>query len=311
MATPTNSIKLFILCVILTDVSHISQTTRYFFNSDHATSSRFENQFAINQRKLDYSCTGAEQLKCNWTFQGFQTNALHQLFYHTQYTRRNLAIPIDFRFCVKILIIQLSGDIALNPGPIKFPCGGCYRPVASNHRAVYCEACYLWWHIKCAAISASEYVKLSNDDEPWLCRNCNTFHFSDSYFEPNISLDSSIQSDCEDNDIPAIFDELINIKKESPNKFTCAYININSLRNKFDFLKEILIKNIVDILFIAETKLDGSFPDAQWQVNGYHLWRADRNDKGGGIAVYLRSDIAGDRKSNLEFTDIESIFIEV
>jgi hypothetical protein len=30
------------------------------------------------------------------------------------------------------------GDISLNPGPIKYPCGKCYKPVAKNHRALYC-----------------------------------------------------------------------------------------------------------------------------------------------------------------------------
>jgi hypothetical protein len=30
------------------------------------------------------------------------------------------------------------------------------------------------------------------------------------------------------------------------------------------------------MLFLAETKIDDQFPDAQFQVNNYHFWRADR-----------------------------------
>ena len=72
-----------------------------------------------------------------------------------------------------------------------------------------------------------------------------------------------------------------------------------------------MIKKTVDLLFIAETKLDDSFVNAQFMVDNYHLWRADRTQNGGGVAAYLRSDIAGDRKSDLDFKHIEGINIEV
>jgi exonuclease III len=45
------------------------------------------------------------------------------------------------------------------------------------------------------------------------------------------------------------------------------------------------------MLFLAETKIDDQFPDAQFQVNNYHFWRADRTAYGGGIAAYVRSDL--------------------
>ena len=65
------------------------------------------------------------------------------------------------------------------------------------------------------------------------------------------------------------------------------------------------------MLFLAETKLDQSFVDCQFKVDNYTLWRADRTLSGGGLAVYLRSDIAGDRKKQFEFNCIESIGIEI
>jgi hypothetical protein len=43
-----------------------------------------------------------------------------------------------------------------------------------------------------------------------------------------------------------IFDELKDIKKKHPNKFICSYININSFRNKFGFIKDLLISNTCD-----------------------------------------------------------------
>ena len=48
-----------------------------------------------------------------------------------------------------------------------------------------------------------------------------------------------------------------------------AHINVNSFRNKFEPFREVLLQNIFDILSIQETKLDDSFPDAQFNVSMY------------------------------------------
>ena len=47
-----------------------------------------------------------------------------------------------------------------------------------------------------------------------------------------------------------------------------AHLNINSLRNKIDYLIGQVTGNI-DILMISKTKLDISFPTGQFLINGY------------------------------------------
>ena len=42
---------------------------------------------------------------------------------------------------------------------------------------------------------------------------------------------------------------------------------------------------------ITETKLDDSFPTMQFNIEGYHTFRLDRNEYGGGILIYVRDDI--------------------
>jgi hypothetical protein len=42
---------------------------------------------------------------------------------------------------------------------------------------------------------------------------------------------------------------------------------------------------IKNMLIIAETKLDETFPDSQFEVENYHLWRADRSSHGGGMLL--------------------------
>ena len=65
------------------------------------------------------------------------------------------------------------------------------------------------------------------------------------------------------------------------------------------------------MLTIAETKLDESFNSAQFQIENFHLWRADRTANGGGLLTYIKSDIPSDRKHKLECKIIESIFTEI
>ena len=81
-----------------------------------------------------------------------------------------------------------------------------------------------------------------------------------------------------------------NIRSKNPNRLIIAQLNINSLRYKFDSLVEILRSN-VDILLISETKIDSSFPTAQFKIEGYTTYRLDRNSNGGGILLYVREDI--------------------
>ena len=40
---------------------------------------------------------------------------------------------------------------------------------------------------------------------------------------------------------------------------------------------------------ISETKLDENFPTSRFMINGFSApFRLDRNDKGGGIILYIR-----------------------
>ena len=68
-------------------------------------------------------------------------------------------------------------------------------------------------------------------------------------------------------------------------------LNIVSIKNKFESLREIVSTN-VDILLICEMKLDSSFPRAQFHIHGFgEPYRFDRNGKAGGILLYIHDDI--------------------
>ena len=67
-----------------------------------------------------------------------------------------------------------------------------------------------------------------------------------------------------------------------------GHYNINSVRNKFDDIFPLFVKHGIDILDIAETKLDNSFTSAQFGVTNYKLYRQDRNSKGVGVVLYVK-----------------------
>ena len=96
------------------------------------------------------------------------------------------------------------------------------------------------------------------------------------------------------------------------NGIIIAYLNINSMRNKFDFLK-VIISNKIDILGIAETKLDDTFPTKQFALDGFHsLFRYDRNRYGGGILVYAKHGIQAEELKEYQLPrDIECGFVEI
>ena len=90
-----------------------------------------------------------------------------------------------------------------------------------------------------------------------------------------------------------------------------SHLNINSIPNKFDALS-LIVKNNVDILMISETKLDDSFPTAQFLLHGFSTpYRLQRNSKGGGIMLYIKEDIPSRLLNIKSKTGIETILLKL
>ena len=109
----------------------------------------------------------------------------------------------------------------------------------------------------------------------------NNCHFSSENIDQSILCNETTDS----------VSRLTEIKQKNPCNPSFAYINVNSIRNKHAELFTIVDSNI-DILTIAETKLDCSFPTAQFLVDRYkEPARKDRSKHGGGLLVYVKEDI--------------------
>ena len=80
-------------------------------------------------------------------------------------------------------------------------------------------------------------------------------------------------------------------------------ININSIRNKFQFLASKVISNL-DVLLVSEAKLDDSFPTAQFLLDGFSKpCRLDRCSNGGGLLLYIKGDISSRLLTDLRLSD--------
>ena len=112
-------------------------------------------------------------------------------------------------------------------------------------------------------------------------------------------IDSSFSAggDCEPSaspcgsDVRDTFLELRNFRSKHPKNMIISHYNINSIRNKFYEMKIILELQLCDILGVAETKLDKSFPMKQFCIDNYKLYRQDRNSRGGGVMLYIKDTI--------------------
>ena len=98
--------------------------------------------------------------------------------------------------------------------------------------------------------------------------------------------------------------------KDNLNKIIFAHLNINSIQNKFDSLADV-IKDNIDILMISETKVDYTFPDGQFFLDGFGKpFRLDRNRNGRSIMLFIRNGIPG-KVVSTDDRPIESVYVEL
>ena len=97
-----------------------------------------------------------------------------------------------------------------------------------------------------------------------------------------------------------IFNAVKGFYLENKKQCKIGHTNVNNIRHKIEPFKEILQENIFNILSIQETKIDEFFPDMQFSVSRYRLYRKDYKHNEGGLMFYVRNDIPQFRRNDLE-----------
>ena len=115
-------------------------------------------------------------------------------------------------------------------------------------------------------------------------RNLNTYPHVNSTFI-NFSGDTGDEND------NCTFDTVRNLRIQNPKKVIMGHLNINSIPNKFQGIMDLVGKHL-DIFLISKTKIDGSFPEAQFCYDGYAVpHRKDRALGGGGLMLFVNENI--------------------
>ena len=134
---------------------------------------------------------------------------------------------------------------------VKFPCTVCLKCVKKNDRAVQCDFCEGWTHIRCNSISPSKYIDFQNDDnnDNFICLTCLHANLPFSYIndeslELTVKHGSNIDESALDHiDININRKEQKNIKQitnliiettdpENTNANFCKYYTIDDFCNK-------------------------------------------------------------------------------
>ena len=75
------------------------------------------------------------------------------------------------------------------------------------------------------------------------------------------------------------------ISSRNRNRIKIGHLNINFIRNKFDLLDPAVVENL-HILLITKTKIDSSFPEAPFKIDGFTtIYRVDRDCHGAGLLL--------------------------
>ena len=220
--------------------------------------------------------------------------------------------------CIPIssLLILLSGDVESNPGPgPKFPCGVCSRAVKLNQKGIQCDACDVWFHTKCDRLPDSEYMRLTNTEDPWYCSTCSLPPLSDSFFDTpdlNDSLNDTGNSCIDDSDasLPPYFC----VPPTLSTSLLMSHLNIRSMLPKLDDVRLFLKQHKHGFVFgLSETWLSGNVTNTEVAIEGFNLYRRDRTNgsMGGGVAVYVSNNICSSRRRDLEEDSIEAIWVQL
>ena len=232
---------------------------------------------------------------------------------------------------------------------ISFPCKICEKAVAKNHRAVKCDNCDLWVHIKCNKINKQTYNLLMEDNTTWFCIDCtksilpfngidnNELHctlqgkkIKFSTFSKKVNpyadilieqLNDMMDQEQEDFFNPSAyfdckkFNENFDDKTYKGTNF--LHMNINSLSYHFDDLHTLLSQLSVnfDIIGITETHLrTHSLSTTNINLHGYSIEHTPTESTKGGSLLYINNNINYICRNDLQIykkKQLETTFIEI
>ena len=232
----------------------------------------------------------------------------------------------------------------------EYHCRICSKKVGHKHKAVQCDLCDYWNHIKCDGIDNKTYetLKKSDESEKYLCKLCKeeTFVFqklSDDEFFTSIVKNIDIKEDLNlrispTSTLKTLFNDFSSHNKDEPSPISCSYYDISTripyARNcnhsmfhlnlaSLGLHKEELVTSLsllefeFDMIAISETRIiAGIDPIYDLSLNGYNHYQTPTECDKGGVIIYVKNYIDIKRRTDLEekmykSCELESVFLEI
>ena len=225
-------------------------------------------------------------------------------------------------------IIRLCGDVHPHPGPaskVKYPCKECSKNVRSNQNAILCAQCETWSHAKCIGFTTNEFkYYLDNPNIDWICNWC-CLPFSSQKFALEEEIDLLANKTTNSNEFQVedankeemerpvgdVLSQIISSRQKNSRNLLMMHLNINSVQNKFEELKLLVDRLKAHVIFLTETKIDSSYTNSQFNLDGFNLYRNDRRKGGGGIMAYFSSSLKSRKlKPPRKYSTFETLIIK-
>ena len=88
-----------------------------------------------------------------------------------------------------------------------------------------------------------------------------------------------------------LFKEVRNLRDSYPENVIVGHLNVNSFHLKFQEIADFIVNSRFDALVMSETKLDSSLQDSAIEIDGYVIYRQDKQSNSGGIIAYVSKAI--------------------
>ena len=171
-------------------------------------------------------------------------------------------------------------------------CRRCYKSVKQNQRAILCDICLQWIHLKCSDVSIKTYNHYKTlNNFPWICNVCRI----PEDFPHNQTFD---YESCKTEDLPESWASLK--KKLGKDEEIFLHFNARSAVNKSEEIQEICYTLKPALVLLSETWFDHSCPKGTSVPEGYSILRKDRSDRfkqiygktnGGGVSILVRKGL--------------------
>lgn len=108
---------------------------------------------------------------------------------------------------------------------LKHYCGVCVKFIQSNQKAIFCDLCKKWIHLKCTELSRVDYISLDGSPNEWFCSPCLQNLFPFNQIDDDIEFVLAIQDYNFLNSCYNSFKDLV----FNPYAFTSPLVNLSDL----------------------------------------------------------------------------------